>query len=76
MPGELEAEILGEAEEFAIVHMVEKYKEGVIGPDGEETQTVFPEVYSAVQSVMGCSISEIMKAYDNVINGFFWKTFQ
>lgn len=82
VPGELEAEIQGEAEEFAILHMVEAYKRLAMvaegGGGGEVVESVFvrPEVHMALQAVMGCSVSEISKAYGNVVNGYWWKEFQ
>ncbi len=63
VPDELEPELCGEAEELTVLHMVSKYKSRSSG-------LIRPEVYSALSSVLGLSLSEIAKAYDRVVEGY------
>lgn len=65
VPGELELEVLGEAEEYTVAYMIEKHKRG--------RGTVRYEVYSALSSVLHLSVSEIIKAYNRLRDGFWYR---
>eukprot|EP01039_Chlorochromonas_danica_P008004 gene8004-8828_t len=65
LPGELELEVLGEAEEHTVAYMIEKHKRG--------RNVVRFEVYSALSSVLHLSVSEIIKAYNRLRDGFWYR---
>lgn len=73
VPGELEEEVLGEAEEQLIIHMLERHK---------RANGIKPEVYSAISTALkysnseeeeNISYSEICKAYERVTDGPWYR---
>ncbi len=64
VPGELEPEIYGEAEEFVVSYMLDRHKR----PQGTK-----PEVFSALENVLTISISEISKAYQRIVEGDWYR---
>ncbi len=64
VPGELEPEICGEAEELMVSYMLDRHK---------RSQGTKPEVFSALENVLHISISEISKAYQRVVEGDWYR---
>jgi hypothetical protein len=64
IPGEIDLEIVGEAEELLIVYMLNRHK----GVDG------FPsEVSRALEDCLQISNAELMKAYDRIMEGEWFR---
>lgn len=59
LPGELEPEVLGEAEELTVAYMFSRHSR----------RSVRPEVYSALSRALQLSLSEIVKALDRIRDG-------
>lgn len=64
IPAEYEAPASGEAEEFTIVYMLDKYRRA--------SGFIRPEVYSALSITLGITVSEVSKAYERVSEGAYY----
>lgn len=56
LPGQIESEVLGEAEERTLVHLIQRHG-------------LRAEVYSGLSRALKLSVSEIQKAYERVCDG-------
>ncbi|RYY70635.1 hypothetical protein EON63_22400 [archaeon] len=64
IPGSLEREVQGEAEEYTLCYILNRHKRKLY---------IRPEVYSALGKVLGVSVSEVLKGYERVKDGTWYR---